>query len=384
MAHNHRVGMSRYNVMASTKHYVGDGGTDKGKNEGNTIIDYENLEKIHMLPYLDCISKGVCTLEWNQIAFSSLSPNRYSKREARGIVIQIGKHLIGFTVLMDQTTEVFALFVTSFTYLEFLGEVSMSRIDDAVERILRVKFAAKLFEYPMSDRSLLDIVGCKQHRELAREAVRKALVLLKNGKDPRKPFLPLNKNAKKILVAGKHADDLGYQCGGWAATWEGTRTTILDAVKEAIGNNNTEFVYEENPTTESLSGQDFSYAIVAVGEAPYVESAGDNSDLTIPFKGEELLKQVASEFGIPTLAILISGRPLVLETSVVEASDGLVAGWLPGTEGNGITDVIFGDYDFHGKLPVSWFKSVDQFPMDPQQNSYDPLFPLGYGLKCKN
>ncbi|XP_052619857.1 uncharacterized protein LOC111887317, partial [Lactuca sativa] len=161
-------------------------------------------------------------------------------------------------------------------------------------------------------------------------------------------------------------------------------TTILDAVKEAIGNNNTEFVYEENPTTESLSGQDFSYAIVAVGEAPYVESAGDNSDLTIPFKGEELLKQVASEFGIPTLAILISGRPLVLETSVVEASDGLVAGWLPGTEGNGITDVIFGDYDFHGKLPVSWFKSVDQFPMDPQQNSYDPLFPLGYGLKCKN
>ncbi|CAI9288075.1 unnamed protein product [Lactuca saligna] len=407
----------RNNVMASAKHYVGDGGTDKGKNEGNTIIDYENLEKIHMLPYQDCISKGVCTVmasysSWNG---TKLHSHRYlltdilkEKLGFKGIVISDWEALDRFhsphgsnyrsAVLSAVNAGVdmvmvpfrYELFLEDLSYLVESGEISMSRIDDAVERILRVKFAAKLFEYPMSDRSLLDIVGCKQHRELAREAVRKSLVLLKNGKDPRKPFLPLNKNAKKILVAGKHADDLGYQCGGWTATWEGTSgritvgTTILDAVKEAIGNNNTEVIYEENPTTESLSGQDFSYAIVAVGEAPYVESGGDNSDLTIPFNGEELLKLVASESGIPTLGILISGRPLVLEASVVEALDGLVAGWLPGSEGNGITDVIFGDYEFHGKLPVSWFKSVDQLPMDSQQNLYDPLFPIGYGLKCKN
>ncbi|GKC12185.1 putative glycosyl hydrolase family protein [Tanacetum coccineum] len=280
----------------------------------------------------------------------------------------------------------YQLFLEDLGYLVESKEVPMSRIDDAVERILRVKFAAGLFEYPMADRSLLDIVGCKQHRELAREAVRKSLVLLKNGKDSNKTFLPLDRNAKRVLVAGKHADDLGYQCGGWTATWDGTSgrittgTTILDAVKEAIGEN-TEVVYEENPTIDSLSAQDFSYAIVVVGEAPYVESGGDNSELTIPFNGNELLKLVADK--ISTLGILISGRPLVLEPSVLETLDAFVAAWLPGTEGNGITDVIFGDYEFHGRLPVSWFKTVDQLPMNTHQDSYDPLFPLGYGLKSK-
>ncbi|KAI3830014.1 hypothetical protein L1987_04146 [Smallanthus sonchifolius] len=243
----------------------------------------------------------------------------------------------------------YQLFLEDLAYLVESGEVSMARIDDAVERILRVKFAAGLFEHPMADRYLLNIVG------------------------------------SKVLVAGKHADDLGYQCGGWTAKWEGasgritTGTTILDAVKEAIGDN-TEVVYEENPTTKTLSEHDFSYAIVAVGEAPYVEAGGDNSELTIPFKGDELLKLVAQE--IPTLAILISGRPLVLEPSVLETLDALVAAWLPGTEGNGITDVIFGDYEFHGRLPVSWFRSVDQLPMDSHQNTYDPLFPLGLSFKA--
>ncbi|KAL4587737.1 hypothetical protein LXL04_000611 [Taraxacum kok-saghyz] len=406
----------RNNVMASAKHYVGDGGTDKGKNEGNTIIDYENLEKIHMLPYEDCISKGVCTImasysSWNG---TKLHSHRYlltdilkEKLGFKGIVISDWEALDRFhsphgsnyraAVLsaVDAGIDMvmvpfrYQLFLDDLAYLVESGEVAMSRIDDAVERILRVKFAAGLFEYPMSDRSLLDIVGSKPHRELAREAVRKSLVLLKNGKDSIKPFLPLDRNAKRILVAGKHADDLGYQCGGWTATWEGASgritigTTILDAIKEAIGNN-TEVIYVENPTTETLTGHDFSYAIVAVGEAPYVESGGDNSEVTVPFNGEELLKLVAIKSGIPTLAIVISGRPLVLEPSVVEAVDGLVAGWLPGTEGNGITDVVFGDYDFHGKLPVSWFKSVDQLPMDHQQSLYDPLFPLGYGLKSKS
>ncbi|XP_071720065.1 uncharacterized protein [Rutidosis leptorrhynchoides] len=123
----------------------------------------------------------------------------------------------------------YQLFLDDLTYLVESGEVPMARINDAVERILRVKFAAGLFEYPMSDRSLLGVVGSKPHRELAREAARKSLVLLKNGKDLNKPFLQLDKNAKRVLVAGKHADDLGYQCGGWTATWEGTsgRITIV-------------------------------------------------------------------------------------------------------------------------------------------------------------
>ncbi|XP_024974162.1 lysosomal beta glucosidase-like [Cynara cardunculus var. scolymus] len=403
----------RKNVMACAKHFVGDGGTDKGKNEGNTIISYQDLENIHMLPYRDCISKGVSTVmasysSWNGTKLHShrflLTDILKHEMGFQGIVISDWEGIdrlsnprgsnyrnavscainAGIDMVMVPTR--YELFLEDLAFLVESGEVPMSRIDDAVERILRVKFAAGLFEYPMTDRSLLDVVGCKQHRELAREAVRKSLVLLKNGKDPRKPFLPLDRNAKRVLVAGKHADDLGYQCGGWSVSWQGSSgritigTTILDAVREAIGDD-VEVVYEENPTPKTLSLQDFSYAIVVVGEAPYSESRGDNPELTIPFEGDELLKLVASQ--IPTLAILISGRPLVLEPSLLERLDALVAAWLPGTEGNGITDVIFGDYEFRGQLPVSWFRSVDQLPMDAHEKSYDPLFPLGYGLKSR-
>ncbi|KAF5821638.1 putative glucan 1,3-beta-glucosidase [Helianthus annuus] len=401
----------RNNVMACAKHYVGDGGTDKGKSEGNTIISYDELENIHMLPYLDCIAKGVCTVmasysSWNG---DKMHTNRYlltdilkEKLGFKGMVITDWEGLdslyepygsnyrtavsLGINAGIDMVMVPirYQLFLEDLTYLVESGEVSMARIDDAVERILRVKFAAGLFEHPMADRFLLNIVGSKAHREIAREAVRKSLVLLKNGKDPHKPFLPLNRNVKKILVAGKHADDLGYQCGGWTSTKAGASgritigTTILDAVKETIGDT-SEVVYEKNPTTKTLSKHVFAYAIVVVGEAPYAESRGDNSELIIPSKGDVLLKLVAQQ--IPTLAILISGRPLVLEPSVLETLDALIAAWLPGTEGNGITDVIFGDHEFHGRLPVSWFKSVDQLPMDSRKDSYDPLFPFGYGLK---
>ncbi|KAI3788041.1 hypothetical protein L2E82_00657 [Cichorium intybus] len=403
----------RNNVMACAKHFVGDGGTNKGKNEGDTVISYEDLDRIHMSPYQDCISKGVCTVmasysSWNGAKLHShrflLTDILKQKWGFKGIVISDWEGIdrlsnprgsnyktaissaINAGIDMVMVPSRYQMFLDDLTKLVESGEVPMSRIEDAVERILRVKFVAGLFEHPMADRSLLDFVGCKQHRELAREAVRKSLVLLKNGKDPKKPFLPLNRNAKRVLVAGKHADDLGYQCGGWSVSFQGSSgritigKTILDAIREEIGEN-IEVVYEEYPTSTSLSIQDFCYAIVAVGEAPYAESYGDNSELTIPFNGDELLKLVASK--IPTLGILISGRPLILEPSVLESLDGLIAAWLPGTEGNGITDVIFGDYEFHGRLPVSWFKSVDQLPMDCEQSSYDPLFPFGYGLRSK-
>lgn len=154
----------------------------------------------------------------------------------------------------------------------------------------------------------------------------------------------------------------------------------MDAVKGAVGDK-TEIIYEQNPSKETLRRQDFSFAIVAVGEPPYAETLGDNSELVIPFDGSEVISLVADR--IPTLAILISGRPLVLEPQVLEKVDALIAAWLPGSEGEGITDVIFGDYDFTGKLPVSWFRKVEQLPMNAKANSYDPLFPLGFGLTCK-
>ncbi|XP_057442294.1 uncharacterized protein LOC130734021 isoform X2 [Lotus japonicus] len=277
-------------------------------------------------------------------------------------------------------------FMEELTFLVQSGEIPIARIDDAVERILRVKFAAELFEFPLTDRSLLDLVGCKIHRDLACEAVRKSLVLLKNGKDPRKPFLPLSRNAMRILVAGTHANDIGYQCGGWTGTKYGssgqitTGMTILDAVKEAVGDE-TEVVYEQSPSTDTVGVEynEVSYAIVVVGEDPYAECGGDNSELVIPLNGAEIINLVADK--IPTLVILISGRPLVLEQYLLEKVEALVAAWLPGTEGQGITDVIFGDHDFKGQLPITWFRRVEQLdqPVDGENNS-NPLFPLGYGL----
>jgi len=230
----------------------------------------------------------------------------------------------------------------------------------------------------------LPTVGCKEHRELGREAVRKSLVLLKNGKNVDKPFLPLDRNAKRVLVTGTHADDLGYQCGGWTKAWFGLSgritigTTLLDAIRATVGEE-TEVVYEKIPSEETLASvQGFSYAIVAVGETPYAETLGDNSELTIPLNGSDIVTAVAEK--IPTLVMLFSGRPVVLEPHVLEQPVAVVAAWLPGSEGQGMADVIFGDYDFVGKLPVSWFKRVDQLPIHADANEYDPLFPFGFGL----
>ncbi|KAL7173245.1 hypothetical protein ACSBR2_032669 [Camellia fascicularis] len=404
----------RDKVVACAKHFVGDGGTDKGINEGNTLASYDDLERIHMAAYLDCISQGVCTVmasfsSWNGTKMHShhflLTQILKDKLGFKGFVISDWQALdklsdphgsnyrncissaVNAGIDMVMVPLKYELFLEDILNLVESGEIPMARIDDAVERILRVKFVAGLFEYPMADKSLLDTVGCKMHRELAREAVRKSLVLLKNGKDPKKPFLPLDRNSKKILVAGTHADDLGYQCGGWTFNWSGTSgritigTTILDAIKEAVGDK-TELIYEQNPSPDTFTSQDFSFAIVAVGESPYVEDGGDDPELIIPFNGAELISSVAER--VPTLAILISGRPVTLKPELLEKIDGLIAAWLPGSEGGGITDVIFGDHEFQGRLPVTWFKSVEQLPMHVGEDSYDPLFPLGFGLTSNN
>lgn len=411
--HNHGYPFvaGRKNVIACAKHFVGDGGTYKGVNEGNTILSYKDLERIHMAPYLDCISQGVSTImasysSWNERKLHAdhflLTEILKEKLGFKGFVISDWEGLdrlchphgsnyhycissaVNAGIDMVMVAVRFEQFFEDLTFLVESGEVPMSRIDDAVERILRVKFAAGLFEFPLSDRSLLDTVGCKPHRDLAREAVRKSLVLLKNGKDRSKPFLPLDKNAKRILVAGTHADDLGYQCGGWTKTWFGCSgritvgTTILDAVKATVGVE-TEVIYQKYPSKDTIEHDEISFAIVAVGEAPYAEALGDNSELTIPFNGADIISLVADK--IPTLVILISGRPLVLEPWLLEKTDALVAAWLPGTEGQGITDVVFGSHDFKGQLPVTWFRRVEQLDQQTDGvNSCEPLFPLGFGL----
>lgn len=397
-------------VAACAKHFVGDGGTNKGINENNTIISHKGLLGIHMPAYYDSIIKGVSTVmvsysSWNGIKMHAnrdlVTGYLKNKLRFRGFVISDWQGIDRITdpphanysysvqagvsagIDMIMVPFNFTEFIDDLTYQVKNNIIPMSRIDDAVARILRVKFTMGLFENPLADLSLVNQLGSKEHRELAREAVRKSLVLLKNGKSSKKPLLPLPKKAAKILVAGSHADNLAYQCGGWTITWQGLNgndvtvgTTILDAVKRTV-DPATEVVFNENPNANFLKSNKFSYAIVVVGEPPYAETFGDSLNLTIPEPGPSTITNVCGS--IQCVVVLITGRPVVIKPYLPKI-DALVAAWLPGTEGQGVADLLYGDYEFTGKLARTWFKTVDQLPMNVGDKHYDPLFPFGFGL----
>nr|AEP33579.1 b-1,4-glucanase [Gossypium aridum] len=398
------------NVAACAKHYVGDGGTTKGINENNTVINWHDLLSIHMPGYYTSIIKGVSTVmvsysSWNGV---KMHANRdlvtgflKNKLRFRGFVISDWEGIdritypphanytysiqaaIGSGIDMVMVPYNYSSFIDGLTFLVKNNFIPMSRIDDAVKRILRVKFAMGLFENPLADNSLVDQLGSQEHRRLAREAVRRSLVLLKNGHHADQPLLPLPKKTSKILVAGSHADNLGYQCGGWTIEWQGfsgndltNGTTVLTAIKNTV-DSSTNVVYEENPDPKFVKSNNFSCAIVVVGEHPYVETKGDSMNLTIPEPGPTTIRNVCG--ALKCVVILISGRPVVIEPDI-DSMDALVAAWLPGSEGQGVADVLFGDYGFSGKLPRTWFKTVDQLPMNVGDPHYDPLFPFGFGL----
>lgn len=401
-------------VAACAKHFVGDGGTTKGINENNTVIDKHGLLSIHMPAYSDSIIKGVSTImvsysSWNGVKMHAnrelitgflkntlkfkgfvisdwqgidriTSPPHANYSYSVQAAIQAG---IDMVMLPFKHTE----FIDDLTYLVKSNVIPMDRINDAVGRILLVKFTLGLFENPLADLSLVNELGSQAHRDLAREAVRKSLVLLKNGKNETDPLLPLPRKVSKILVAGTHADNLGYQCGGWSIQWQGfsgnrdTRgTTILGAIKSTV-DPSTEVVFQENPDSKFIKDNNFAYAIIVVGEPPYAETAGDSMDLTMIDPGPSVISNVCET--VKCVVVVISGRPIVIEP-YLSSIDALVAAWLPGTEGQGVADALFGDYGFTGKLPRTWFKNVDQLPMNVGDPHYDPLFPFDFGLKTKS
>jgi beta-glucosidase len=400
-------------VAACAKHYVGDGGTTKGINENNTVIDAHGLFSIHMPAYYNSIIEGVSTI---MISYSSW--NGVKMHANRNLITNFLKntlHFRGFVIsdwqgidritspahanytysIYTGITAGIDMIMVPYNYTEFIDGLTyqvknkfipMSRIDDAVRRILRVKFTMGLFENPLADYSLVKQLGSQEHRELAREAVRKSLVLLKNGKSFDKPLLPLPKKAPKILVTGTHADNLGYQCGGWTIEWQGlsgnnltSGTTILKAIKNTV-HPSTKVVYKENPDASFIKSSDFSYAIVVVGEPAYAETFGDSLNLTMLEPGPSTITNVCG--AIKCVVVVISGRPVVIQP-YVSTMDALVAAWLPGTEGQGVADVLFGDYGFSGKLSRTWFKTVDQLPMNIGDPHYNPLYPFGFGLNTK-
>jgi len=397
-------------VLACAKHFIGDGGTSFGtgpKNQlldrGDTKISEQELRSIHMAGYVSAIRAGVGTImpsysSWNGVKCSGnkrlLTEILKNELKFEGFLISDydaidempGDFKTQIETSVNAGMDMFMVpkkFPQLYTLLlELVNEkrVAMSRIDDAVKRILRVKFATGLLDKdrsPLADRKLHSSFGSAEHRQVARECVRETLVLLKNDKRT----LPLSKSLRQIVVAGSSADDIGKQCGGWTISWQGKSgnvtgggTTILAALKQSVSSN-TEVVY--SPDGSNVSKADA--AIVVVGEVPYAEFMGDRASLNLPDEDLAAIERV-KRAGIPTIVLMFSGRPIIINRAL-ELSDAFVAAWLPGTEGRGVTDVLFGDFPFKGKLSFSWPQSMEQIPINVGDSNYQPLFKYGFGLQ---
>jgi beta-glucosidase len=386
-------------VMATAKHYVGDGGTTGGVNEGNTEISEQELRAIHLPPFKAAIQRGVGSVmisysSWNGVKMhaGSYLINDVLKKELgfTGIVVSDynGVDKIdgqsGFTpeeveasinagIDMVMVPYAWQKFIDTLRSLVDQGRVPMSRIDDANRRILTKKFELGLFEHPLTDRRFLATIGSKPHRDLARQAVRESQVLLKNeGR-----VLPLSKRGK-VFVAGKNADDLGNQSGGWTVGWQGTSgpvipgTTILQGIRQK----SAQVTFAKDGT-----GIDKSYdvAVAVVGETPYAEGKGDRPQGMGLDATDLATLQKLKDSGVPTVVVLVSGRPLDIAAQLPDWA-GLVESWLPGSEGQGVADVLFGDYNPTGKLPVTWMRSADQQPINAGDGK-PALFPFGFGLR---
>ncbi len=384
-------------TLACAKHYIADGGTANGVNEGNAVMTEAQLRSIHLPGYIEAVKQGVGTImpsysSWNgvkmhahtyllttvlkgELGFSGFLISDYAAiDQISGVFRDNVKTSINAGLDMIMLPDRYQLFYTTLTSLVSAGEVPLSRIDDAVARILRQKFKLGLFEHPYANRTELGNVGSASHRAVARESVRKSLVLLKK-KDG---ILPLAKTGMKILVAGRSGNDLGMQCGGWTITWQGstgaitTGTTVTAALQQAAGTANV--VYDR--TASTASGYDA--AVVVIGETPYAESGGDRTGLALAQEDIDIVQKVKAA-GLKTIVVLISGRPMVL-TPILPYTDAVIAAWLPGSEGGGIADVLLGDYQPQGVLSHSWPRSNDQLSMNVGDAEYDPLFAYGYGI----
>jgi len=407
-------------IIACAKHFVGDGGTTGGYDQGDTAVDEDELTRTHIAPYLPALQAGVLTV---MASFNSW--NKEKCHGSRHLLTDVLKGRLGFDgfvvsdwdgvdQLADDLAEALAASVNAgvdmimvsadwrrmlatFRTIVADGRVPMARIDDAVRRILDVKFRAGLFERVRpAERPWANSpsFGGAAHREIAREAVRKSLVLLKN-----EGVLPLRKDAR-VLVAGKNANDRGHQCGGFTVDWQGTHgndrivggTSIWEGIAaEAPGAQLSVDGSAADPSAHDV-------AIVVIGELPYAEGMGDlrhggavargsgvqtmtnlapygHSMVLAERHAEDLetIRRITAK-GIPVVTVLVSGRPLVVNAELAE-SKAFVAAWLPGSEGQGVADVLFGDHAFTGRLSFSW-------PQEPvgEYGKATPLFPRGYGL----
>ena len=405
--------MSPGHVIATAKHYLGDGGTG-GKDQGDTEVSEAELRDIHNAGYPPAIEAGALTImtsfsSWNgakMIANKSLVTDVLKKQMGfNGFVVgdwNAHAQVPGCSVT-DCPQAINAgldMFMISGDWKKLYentlaeaksGKISMARLNDAVRRILRVKMLAGTFEAgrPSSRpyAGKFNLIGAPQHREVARQAVRESLVLLKNNGN----VLPL-KPTGNILIAGEAADDIGQQSGGWSITWQGTDVprrgfpnaqSIWSGFQQEIEAAGGHAEYSPDGSFKTKPDA----AIVVFGEKPYAEFMGDRPNLEFSPGDKsslELLRKLKGH-GIPVVAVFLSGRPMWVNAEL-NASDAFVAAFLPGSEGGGVADVLLAkkdgtpQYDFRGKLSFSWPKRPDQYVLNKGDANYDPLFAYGYGL----
>lgn len=402
-------------VVATAKHFIGDGGTDQGKDQGITKSSKAEMVNLHAAGYYTALAAGAQTVmasfnSWHDVAGGV----DYGKiHGSKALLTDVLKTKMGFDGLvvsdwngiaqvpgcsnascpqainagidMVMVPDDWKAFIANTIRQVEAGEIPMARIDDAVSRIVRVKLRAGLFGKKPSANQFAGKAEALQARALARQAVRESLVLLKNDTG----VLPLARG-KKILVVGKSADNLSNQSGGWSLTWQGTGNTnadfpnadsILKGIEEAAGAGNVSY----SATGAGVDVAKFDAVIAVIGETPYAEGDGDigpSGSLRHSARHPEDLAvlQAVSGKGKPVVTVLVAGRPLYTN-DLMNLSDSFVAAWLPGTEGKGVADVLFkGAHKFKGKLSFSWPKDVCQAALNVGDKDYAPLFAYGYGL----
>jgi beta-glucosidase len=396
-------------VLATPKHFIGDGGTKWGTarmgayalDQGDVQMDEAALRKLFLPSYQAAMDAGAQSI---MVSFSSWNGTKMHGQ--KHLLTDVLKGELGFKGFLisdwqainqlpgdyysDVITSInagldmimvpndYKTFIYTLTQAVNKGDVPRARIDDATRRILTVKFNLGLFEKPYSDPSLLATVGSDAHRSLARQAVAKSLVLLKNDNQT----LPLSKEAGLVFVGGSGAKDIGMQCGGWTISWQGRSgsitpgTTILDAVKAATGGK-SKVVYDSQGEYKDETAK-AEVGIAVVGELPYAEGVGDRADLALSANDQALIQKMRAR-SQKLIVIILSGRPLII-TDQLPLADAWVAAWLPGTEAEGITDALFGDVKFSGKLSYTWPRSKDQLPQTEISAGQQPLFSFGFGL----
>lgn len=407
--------LDQFHVIATAKHFLGDGGTVNGIDRGDNRDDETRLRDIHAAGYMSALEAGVQTVmasfnSWhgerlhghhylltevlkNQMGFDGLVVGDWNGHGfiSGASVLDCPQAInAGLDMFMVAHPEWKTLYHNTLAQVQE-GVIPITRVDDAVRRILRVKVRAGLFEKgapssrPLAGRD--DLIGAAEHRVVARQAVRESLVLLKN----KNSLLPLSPRSK-VLVAGDGADNISKQTGGWSVTWQGTgntmedfpgATTIWMGIEQAVAAAGGQATLSPDGSFNDKP----DVAIVVFGEDPYAEMQGDVQNLLYkPADNSdwELLKKFKAQ-DIPVVALFITGRPLWVNKEL-NASDAFAVIWQPGTEGAGVADVIFRAadgsvlHDFTGRLTFSWPKRPDQGPLNLGDENYDPLFAYGYGL----